>query len=620
MGADSRGVASGPTQNYDDPALTVWRSRPVLAFAVRTALAVGPFVLALTVGLAAARWLPPARLGLPGWLWLVVVVTTTSAVLLVCSRWLRRLTPLSTLLRLSLVLPDRVPSRFSLARRRWSPAALSPPRDPLPQTGAGTADRGCAETLLGLLGDLAEHDARTRSHGERVQAYAALIGEELGLPPADVDKLSWAALLHDVGKVHVPVEIINKAGRPSDAEWAQLQQHPHHGGELVEPLRGWLGLWLDGVEQHHERWDGGGYPRGLAGEEISLAARVIAVADTYDVITSARAYKKPMTAEQARAEITRCAGDHFDPDVVRALLSVSIGRLRRIAGPATLLAALPLSVAAPAQAGPGAAVLPGTAALGQVAGGHVLAAVVAAAVGVTGAVTVSELVGAPVAAASPAGSEAPAEVVGRAAEPTGSVAAAGQAEPAAGASRPGAPETDAGGASEPAAPVGAGSGAGAQGLVSTGGPTTGPAAGATPAAAGSAPVTATGPAGSGRAASSWASSPGAPAAPPTAAPSAPTSAPSPWAAPGGAPGAAPTSSWQATSVPTTAPSTGAVAVPAPTAQVPSAGAPVTPSPAAPAPSPLTSRGATTVPPAPASTAAPVRAPSAAPSTGLPAGG
>ncbi|WP_380174190.1 HD domain-containing phosphohydrolase [Kineococcus sp. DHX-1] len=359
-------MASGPTQNYDDDR-TSWRPRPGLALLVRAAVALGPAVFAAAVGAAAAHWIPPARLGVPAAVWLLAVVAASSAVLVLGARRFRRLLPLASLLRLSLVLPDRVPSRFAVARRTWSPQNLQDGAEP---------DGDPAHLVLDLVAALAAHDGRTRAHGERVQAYAALIGRELGLSREDVDRLSWAALLHDVGKVAVPVEVINGAGRPSAQEWAVLQGHPAHGGLLVEPLRGWLGEWLDGVEQHHERWDGGGYPRGLAGTDVSLAARVIAVADTYDVITSARSYKKPLSATQAREEITRCAGGQFDPDVVRAFLSVGIGRLRLVAGPATLLAALPGLGAVPAQA------LSMASTVAQTSSGHVLSAVLAAGVGV----------------------------------------------------------------------------------------------------------------------------------------------------------------------------------------------------------------------------------------------
>ncbi|PRY16158.1 HD domain-containing phosphohydrolase, partial [Kineococcus rhizosphaerae] len=368
-------MPTGPTQNYSEAASRTWRPRPVLARAVRTTAVLGPLVFALVVGAAAARWAPAERLGVSTAVWLVLVVALSSAIMVVANRWLRRLLPLSSMLRLSLVLPDHVPSRFAVARRRWSPDEL--------EHGTGP---GGAQQLLALISALAAHDAPTRAHGERVQAYAALIGRELGLSGEDVDRLSWVALLHDVGKVHVPTEVINAKGRPSEEGWARLQAHPDHGGALVEPLRTWLGSWVDGVAQHHERWDGQGYPRGLAGAGISLAARVIAVADTYDVITSARSYKKPMSAEQARAEITRCAGTQFDPDVVRAFLSVGLGRLRLVAGPATLLAALPWVGSLPAQA------VSTVSAAAQTAGGQVATVLLATGVGVGSSVTATQAV------------------------------------------------------------------------------------------------------------------------------------------------------------------------------------------------------------------------------------
>ncbi|MFD0482598.1 HD domain-containing phosphohydrolase [Kineococcus sp. GCM10028916] len=370
-------MRTGPTQNYGEAAGRTWRPRPVLARSVRAVAVLGPLVFALVVGAAAARWAPAERLRLNAAVWLVLVVALSSAVMVVANRWLRRLLPLASMLRLSLVLPDHVPNRFAVARRRWSPEKLA---------GSGGAEHGSAQQLLALISALAAHDASTRAHGERVQAYAALIGRELGLSGEDVDRLSWVALLHDVGKIHVPTEVINAKGRPSEEGWARLQSHPAHGGELVEPLRSWLGPWVDGVVQHHERWDGQGYPRGLAGADISLAARVIAVADTYDVITSARSYKKPMSAEQARAEITRCAGDQFDPDVVRAFLSVGLGRLRIVAGPATLLAALPWMGSIPAQA------VSTASAAAQTAGGQVATVLLATGIGVSSSVTATHAV------------------------------------------------------------------------------------------------------------------------------------------------------------------------------------------------------------------------------------
>ncbi len=115
-------------------------------------------------------------------------------------------------------------------------------------------------------------------------------------------------MLHDLGKLNVPSEILNKPGSPDETEWAILQTHPTAAAELLEPLRPWLGDWINAAAEHHERWDGAGYPLGLAGTEISLAGRITAVADAFDVITSRRSYKESMSAETARQELIRCAG------------------------------------------------------------------------------------------------------------------------------------------------------------------------------------------------------------------------------------------------------------------------------------------------------------------------
>ena len=161
---------------------------------------------------------------------------------------------------------------------------------------------------MALAGALNAHDRMTRGHTERVRAYTLMIGEELHLPKADLDRLHWAGLVHDIGKLEVPPSILNKPGRPDEDEWEILKQHPAAAVRLLEPLRPWLGEWADAASQHHERWDGKGYPFGLAGEQISLSGRIVAVADAFDVMTSVRSYKKAMTPEAARAELLRCAG------------------------------------------------------------------------------------------------------------------------------------------------------------------------------------------------------------------------------------------------------------------------------------------------------------------------
>jgi len=261
--------------------------------------------------------------------------------------------PIVALFKISLVFPDSAPSRFSTALRTGTVKQLKR------KMAAGELETStpqeAAEQLIGIAAALNAHDRLTRGHTERVRAYSVMIGEEMGLDDHDIELLNWSGLIHDVGKLHVPTEILNKPGRPDDDEWAILKEHPAHGGELIDPLRDFLGDFAESATQHHEKFDGTGYPLGLAGEEITLAGRIVAVADAYDVMTSTRSYKKPMSAEVAREELARNSGTQFDPEVVRAFLNIALGHLRLVAGPLAGLAQLPLPTAATAGAGSAAA-------------------------------------------------------------------------------------------------------------------------------------------------------------------------------------------------------------------------------------------------------------------------
>ena len=334
-------MTAGPTQNYGDPRLGQWKPHPGLATVVRGLVRALPPGLAIGFGLAATRWASPQRLGVNHWIWLIGEVACTLALLHLGTRASNRLLPLSTLLRLGSFFPDQVPSRFRIALQAHSTRALSERLQGLGPGQFQRSEESYALELLELVARLRDHDRITRGHSERVQIYAGLIAEELKLSEEDCAKVRWAALLHDVGKLHVPAAILNLTGRPNEQEWAVLSSHPAHGTAIAQPLAHWLGPWLDAIGQHHERWDGDGYPNKLTGTQISLGARIVAVADTYDVITSARSYKKPLSASAARAELARCAGRQFDPQVVRAFLAIGIGRLRITAGPLSFLACLP---------------------------------------------------------------------------------------------------------------------------------------------------------------------------------------------------------------------------------------------------------------------------------------
>lgn len=155
-------------------------------------------------------------------------------------------------------------------------------------------------------------------HAVRVTAYALVLAETIG--GIDLSLFELAGHLHDVGKIGVPDPVLNKPGPLTEEEYGEVKKHPENGVRILEPLIDDL-LVLGVVRWHHERWDGGGYPDGLAGERIPLPARVLAVADTLDAMTSNRAYRMGLPWETAVTEVRNCSGTHFDPRVVAAMES-----------------------------------------------------------------------------------------------------------------------------------------------------------------------------------------------------------------------------------------------------------------------------------------------------------
>jgi putative nucleotidyltransferase with HDIG domain len=179
------------------------------------------------------------------------------------------------------------------------------------------------ELLELMVTTLEARDPYTSGHSRRVQNYAVLIARALGLPERDVRELSQAALLHDVGKIHEKyARILSKADKLSPEEWAIMQQHPADGEKLVSTMTRLKEL-APAIRHHHEQWDGTGYPDGIAGDQIPLAARIIALADTIDAMTSQRPYRAALSEEQVRAELVRCRGRQFDPALTDHLLSAA---------------------------------------------------------------------------------------------------------------------------------------------------------------------------------------------------------------------------------------------------------------------------------------------------------
>lgn len=330
------GQSEGQRQDTDPR----WAGRPFLAGLVRFAVLLVPTASGIAAGVALARSIPRPN-GLAVVVWLLGLLGASTLTVTLVERAARRLLPLATLLNLSLAFPDHAPSRFKLARQAGNVRVLEQRVREAREHGLDRDPARAAETILSLVAALSAHDRKTRGHSERVRAFTDMLAEEFDLSLTDRDRLRWAALLHDVGKLEVPSATLNKPGKPDEAEWESLKRHPLEGERIAAPLIPWLGEWAAAIGMHHERWDGGGYPRGLSGDQIGLAARLVSVADSFEVMTAARSYKRPMTPNAARRELQRCAGKQFDPQVVRAFFGISVGRLWWTVGPTSWVAQIP---------------------------------------------------------------------------------------------------------------------------------------------------------------------------------------------------------------------------------------------------------------------------------------
>ena len=282
-----------------DPAWSAW---PVLLLAVAAQLTFDFAGSTLRAGLVLGLR-PGPQVRMMAWVWGVDAALTPIAFLIAMVAFAAPAAVLVVLPVLGLL------AFLAQERRRRIDYALE----------LGHAYRGTAF----LLGDVIEaDDAYTGSHSRDVVDLVVAVSLELGLDPSAQRDAELTALLHDVGKIRIPAEIISKPGKLTDEEWAVMKTHTIEGERMLEKIGGLLGRVGRLVRSCHERWDGGGYPDGLAAEEIPLVARVVCACDAYNAMTTDRPYRPARSADEALAEMRACAGTQFDPAVVAALAAV----------------------------------------------------------------------------------------------------------------------------------------------------------------------------------------------------------------------------------------------------------------------------------------------------------
>ena len=214
------------------------------------------------------------------------------------------------------------------------------------ESEATSGDRQLLDAVAGFLGALHENTARlieqkemfigslkavsaaldakdryTHGHSERVAWLGSQLAKSIGLSDEQVERIRISGLVHDVGKIGVPEAVLCKTGRLTDEEFEQIKKHPRIGYNILKDIPGMEDV-LDGVLYHHERWDGRGYPTNIAGEEIPIYGRILAVADTFDAMSSTRSYRKAMPREKVLAEILNCAGTQFDPTLTDPFVAI----------------------------------------------------------------------------------------------------------------------------------------------------------------------------------------------------------------------------------------------------------------------------------------------------------
>ena len=186
-----------------------------------------------------------------------------------------------------------------------------------------TTEREVLSTIHALAATIEARDPYTYGHSRKVSGYAVALAESIGLSSEKVTVISTAALLHDIGKVGIPDEVLNKAGKLEAEAWKLIQAHPTLSTTIVGHVASLVAS-LPAILHHHERWDGLGYPNGLKGDEIPVEARILAIADAFDAMTSSRSYRSKLSYKKVLQEFKRCSGSQFDPDLVEAFLPIAL--------------------------------------------------------------------------------------------------------------------------------------------------------------------------------------------------------------------------------------------------------------------------------------------------------
>jgi len=180
---------------------------------------------------------------------------------------------------------------------------------------------GKSAVLSTLLKTLAEKSYETEAHTRNMQEIALKIGSRIGLPDSELNRLNLLITLHDIGKINIPEELLTKKDALSKDEWEVMKKHAETGFRIARATEEFAHV-ADGILSHHEKWDGTGYPQGLKGKDIPLLARITTIADAFEVMSNGRPYKKALEPKVIIAEFEKCAGTHFDPELVEHFLNI----------------------------------------------------------------------------------------------------------------------------------------------------------------------------------------------------------------------------------------------------------------------------------------------------------